>query len=239
MAINKPAGMLCHPSPGYWDHGTVVHALGGRIPAKMQKHRESYTGEDDSFIPRAIVHRLDKGTTGVLLVAKSPAAEQSLTEQFKGRSMKKRYVAVLLGHPGGSSRSSTIHVNEPIGRDPARPGKMIVTADGKVAKSVVRVHAYSEERDLSLVTVELLTGRQHQIRVHCAHLGAAVADDADYAEGSALQAFRKVFKKLPSKRPLLHCWRMQLAHPTRAQEPLTVRAPLPPDMRSVLARLWP
>lgn len=238
LAISKPAGMLCHPSPGYWDHGTVTHALEGRLPAKMLEHRESYTGEADSFIPRAVVHRLDKGTTGVMLLAKTPEAEAHLASQFKGRSMKKRYVAVLLGRPSEKAGLAKIVVDAPIGRDHDRPGKVKIAADGKAAKSVVYVHAYSAALGLSLVTVDLLTGRQHQIRAHCAHLGAPLAGDDDYAGPKALAKFRKALGATAGARPLLHCWSMRLAHP-QTEAPLTVEAPLPPDMRELIAHAFP
>jgi len=209
-----------------------------RLSSEMMQHRESYTGEADSFIPRAIVHRLDKGTTGVLLLARSPEAEAGLTAQFKKRSLKKRYIALLLGHPGGDARNSEVSIEEPIGNDPNRPGKYVVSPSGKWAHSVIHLHAYDEEQDVSLVSVELHTGRPHQIRIHCAHLGAPVANDDDYADRTLIEAFRKRHKGLPKKRPLLHDWRMEFSHPVTGT-PLTALAALPPDMASVVARLWP
>lgn len=249
MVISKPAGLLCHPSPGFWDHGTVVHALQGRIPPAMMKERTASTGEKDSIIPRAIVHRLDRGTTGVMLVAKSPRAERHLAAHFKGRSAKKRYVALLAGLPRPPSGrhdgpAHRIYVSLPIGRDPDRPGKMRVVEaaglEGKTAQSVVHVHAHSAAHGLSLVTVELLTGRQHQIRVHTAALGAPVANDDGYGDWESNEALRAAHGPFMRGRPLLHAWSMAVAHPAGPPTPeLSVRAPLPTDMREVVQRVWP
>ena len=254
VAINKPAGLLCHPSPGYWEHGTVVHELAARqrlpgfspIPPEMLGERQSYTGEADSVIPRAIVHRLDRGTTGLMLIAKTAQAEAHLAQQFKGRTTRKKYVALLHGRlrdTGGAGRATPrqpgeIFVDAPIGRDPARPGKMKVDGDGsKTAQSVVHAHAYCASSRVALVSVDLLTGRQHQIRIHCAHLGAAVANDEAY--GTDVAGFRQALGPLPRSRPLLHAWSMAVPHPSSARGTLEVRAPLPDDMLRVVARLWP
>ena len=112
LAINKPAGLLCHPSPGFWDRGTVVHALPTRqrlpgfspLSPEMLGERRSNTGEADSVIPRAIVHRLDRGTTGLMVLAKTARAEAHLAAQFKGRTTRKAYVALLHGAPSGGDR---------------------------------------------------------------------------------------------------------------------------------------
>lgn len=253
VAINKPAGLLCHPSPGFWEQGTVVHELEGRqrlpgfspIPTEMMQARQSSTGESDSFIPRAIVHRLDRGTTGLMLIAKTPSAEAHLTQQFKGRSTRKRYVAILSGKPRGAASAGRIPVDVALERDPLRPGKMQVAAargQGKPASSVVHVHAHDAASGLSLVTVELLTGRQHQIRVHCQHLGAPLANDEDYCGAERLRAFRAQHGSAFGRgRPLLHAWALQVAHPdpARAAAPLAVRAPLPPSLAALVGQAWP
>ena len=255
IAINKPAGLLCHPSPGFWNAGTVVHHLSTReqtagyseIGPHMLEARLSHTGEDDSFIPRAIVHRLDRGTTGLMLVAKTELAETQLTNQFKQRSLSKRYVALLCGRPrtaaAGTSAShgrvaaelggAILRVDAPIDRDPSRPGKMVVNGSGKAARSVVHVHAVSSTgpRELTLVTVELLTGRQHQIRVHCAQvLGAPLANDDAYGGERTPGA--------PKNRPLLHAWSMEVPPPATG-ELLSMRAPLPDDMSALLREHFP
>ena len=254
LVISKPQGMLCHPSPGFWDHGTVVHALGKRsrlagfsvIPEEMMQPRQGYTGEADSVIPRAIVHRLDRGTTGLMVIAKTPLAEAHFAQAFKLRTTRKRYVAVLSGRPNGGigavveEGGALIRVSAPIDRDPARPGKMLVAPSGKAAQSVVHVHAWSAASRVSLVSVDLLTGRQHQIRVHCAHLGAPLANDEAYSTPDEVRKLRASLGPLPRNRPLLHAWSMEVAHPDQAcGTPLSVRAPLPADMESVIGRLWP
>jgi 23S rRNA pseudouridine1911/1915/1917 synthase len=279
VAINKPAGLLAHPSPGYWDHGTVVHALESRervqgyspIGSHMLEARQSYTGEADSFIPRAIVHRLDKGTTGLMLIAKTEPAEAHLAEHFKRRTAPKTYIALLRGKPRadavdgvshgdpaardrGATAAAALHVNASIGRDPERPGKMRVAEDGKAARSVVRMHGWRE--GISLVSVDIYSGRQHQIRVHCAHLSAPILDDDAY--GSAIpQDLRARLGLAPMRgrgrpRPLLHAWAMQVTWPPPGGSHVTAHtgtgappgnlhlsAPLPADMRAIVRQLWP
>ena len=256
IAINKPVGLLCHPSPGFWDHGTVVHALGGRertsgyseIDARMLEARQSYTGEADSFIPRAIVHRLDRGTSGLMLIAKTELAELRLAEQFKRRTTAKTYIALLCGTPRDAAFASCqrvdaldggarLRVEAPIDRDSSRPGKMVVGPGGKQATTIVHVHGHSTSgrRELCLVSVELLTGRQHQIRVHCAQcLGAPLANDDAYG-GARIAG-------VPKNRPLLHAWSMRVPHPANAETgapSLDVQAPLPQDMLALIAEHFP
>jgi len=237
----------------------VTHMLADRqrlpsysaVPAEMLEARQSYTGEDDSFIPRAVVHRLDRGTTGALLLAKSSVAEAHFAAQFKGRTTQKRYVALLQGRPSvqhndGVSISiqpdSGLHVSAPIGRDPTRPGKMKVDKQGKAAYSVVYMHAYSSEEDLCLVSVELLSGRTHQIRVHCAEcLGAPLINDEMYDMAERVAAARRRFHSVTSLargRPLLHAWSLQLPH-LGSMGTLAVRAPLPADMCALIESAWP
>ena len=152
--------------------------------------RQSATGEDDSFIPRAIVHRLDRGTTGLMIVAKTADAEAHLTEQFKARTTRKRYVALVCGRrpaAAGAKDAPTagalptaattleadtpmevngsLEVNAALEKDPSRPGKMRVASagEGKAARSILTLHGYDKEECVGLLTVELLTGRQHQV----------------------------------------------------------------------------
>ncbi|CAJ1331826.1 unnamed protein product [Effrenium voratum] len=238
LAISKPFGVLAHPSPGFWHKGTMAHALVERVPEEMLQERGNHN-EWDSFIPRCIVHRLDAGTTGVMVIAKSPLAEKGLTAQLRAADMllghssgKKVYVAVLLGHPGGSQCITALGK---IGRNPQNPKVWAVTADGKPAKTVFRVHAFSKKHGLSLVTAEIFTGRTHQIRVHAAHLGSPVANDHLYTQ--------KRFElpslgRLPERRQLLHAWLLDLEHPD-TQRRILLRAALPPDMAGVVQRVWP
>eukprot|EP00929_Paragymnodinium_shiwhaense_P053987 TRINITY_DN27063_c0_g1_i1.p1 TRINITY_DN27063_c0_g1~~TRINITY_DN27063_c0_g1_i1.p1 ORF type:complete len:401 (-),score=95.81 TRINITY_DN27063_c0_g1_i1:165-1367(-) len=258
LAINKPAGLLCHPSPGFWDKGTVYHELEGReqidgfseIPAEMLEARQSYTGEHDSFIPRAIVHRLDRGTTGLMILAKTPGAEEALTEQFKQRTLNKRYVALLAGLLDIDSANAQgvgevkvegkkVHIDAPIDRDDSRPGKMKVGWYGKPAQSILRIHARSEAAKATLVSVKLLSGRTHQIRVHCSFLGASLVNDDMYCDFNAVREWRSWSKALLRGRPLLHAWSLEVPHPKASRGDLAVQAPLPPDMASCIKELWP
>merc|ERR1712008_513876 len=263
LALSKPAGVLSHPSPGYWDGGTVAHSLVGRISEEMLCQRPGH-GEKDSMIPRAIVHRLDKGTTGVMVVAKTLEAEKALSDVLRvgkkdsssnmGRA-RKVYVALLTGCPnehfsefGGSPEGMSkipqcLTVNASIGYDPSDPKRRAVVPDGQAATSVVHVHRHSPVgRGIALVTVELLTGRMHQIRVHCAHGGMPVVGDGVYGDRRSNVALRKslgttVLSKT-SQRPLLHAWALDLPHPVDGK-PLSLRAALPDDMSRVVAELWP
>lgn len=257
LAIDKPAGMLSHPSPGFWTHGTVAHALAlpplaGRIPKAMLEERKASSGEKDSVIPRAVVHRLDRGTTGLMLLAKTPRAEAHLAAQFRARGAKKRYVALLHNLPrlrataaagGGAPAAHRLYVDAPIGRDAQRPGAMCVLPlpEGKSAVSVFHVHAHCAQRALSLVSVELHTGRQHQIRVHAARvLGAPVANDETYGERPAVERLRCEFGNLGRGRPLLHSWALDVPHPNPAATGgLSLRCPLPADMLQIIQRAWP
>lgn len=239
--VDKEAGVLCHPSPGFWTQGTVAHRLGSIVPPEMLAERAGH-GERDSVIPRAIVHRLDKGTTGCMAVARTPAAERSLADQFRHRGARKTYAALLRGLPRVPTRGGPAHrlcLDGPIGPDPARTGRMCVRSDGKPARSVVHVHAHDTVSGLSAVTVDLHTGRQHQIRVHCAHAGAPVANDVAY-DGDAAAVARLASRwALPHGRPLLHSWRLVLAHPRPGEQQVEAAALLPDDMRRVVDDLWP
>lgn len=156
------------------------------------------------------------------------------------RLSKKTYAAVLLGCPEGSHRARRLCVDAALGRDALDPRRIAVKPDGQAASSIVNVHRHSERYGATLVTVELLTGRMHQIRVHCAHLGAPVVGDVVYGNRQKDAAFQAALRSsLPTRRPLLHAWALELPHPRQGKEPLSLRAPLPKDMRGVIAQLWP
>ena len=164
LAVAKPFGVLAHPSPGYWEKGTVAHAVVGKVPPEMLEERGNHN-EWDSFIPRCIVHRLDAGTTGVMVLAKCMSAERHLAQQMRAVDLmyhapigKKIYVSLLLGHPGGPQRKSDVTVAGSIGRHPKIGRSWAVVPDGKPAKTIIRVHAFSKEHAMSLVTAELRHG---------------------------------------------------------------------------------
>lgn len=258
LALGKPAGMLSHASPGFWTHGTVAHALllpplAGRIPQPMLEESKASAAGKDSVVPRAMVHTLDRGTTGVMLLAKTPRAEAHLAAQFRARGAKKRYVAVLHALPrlegrraaaaGAAATAHRLYVDAPVGRDPERAGGMCLLPppDGRSAVSVFHVHAHCAARALSLVSVELHTARQQQVRVHAARvLGAPVANDETYGERAAVERLRSEFGGLGRGRPLLHAWSLEVPHPNpAAASGLSLRCPLPADMLQIIERAWP
>ncbi len=211
LIVNKPAGLVVHPAPGNWT-GTLVNALVWRF------QQAGPSGQD---VPRAgIVHRLDKDTSGLLLVAKTAAAHTALAKQLKARTIRRRYLALVDGHLPLDAGT----VNAPIGRHQTHRKEMTVRAlGGRHAVTHYRVlkryrRAVSDGgRELilaySLLEVSLDTGRTHQIRVHLAHLGYPVMGDPTYGKRSG--AF---WHALGIMRQLLHAWRLQFRHPVLRRE---------------------
>jgi 23S rRNA pseudouridine1911/1915/1917 synthase len=208
LVVDKPAGMAVHPSRGH-STGTLVHALLGHGLAG---------GED--FRP-GVVHRLDKDTTGLLVVAKSAEVHRRLVAMMRQRAVDRCYLALV--HGRFSCESGTIEA--PVGRDPVRRKSMTV---GGVAAREARTHFRVLEQfsDFSLVEARLETGRTHQIRVHFLAIGHPVAGDPTYARRDALGLGRQ----------FLHSYRLSFAHPMTGKA-LEVEAPLPADLADVLARL--
>ncbi len=206
LVIDKPAGLVVHPGSGNWA-GTLLNALLHHAPGNAK-------------LPRAgIVHRLDKDTSGLLVVAKTEAAQLELVRQLQARSVKRTYLALARGRVAGEGR-----VDKPIGRHPVQRTKMAVVASGKPAVTHFRVR----ERFAShtLLECDLETGRTHQIRVHLAAIGHPLEGDPVYAgRGEAL---------LP--RQALHAWQLAFDHP-RTGERVRFESPLPADLSALLARL--
>lgn len=215
LAINKTPGMVVHPAVGNWT-GTLVNALLGRESGKF--------GEMDPLRP-GIVHRLDKDTSGCLVVAKTPQALTKLSDAFAERKTSKTYLAVVWGHlipKEGEIRNR-------IDRHPVdRKRRTVVTEGGKEAHSAYKVlrEGFIGGIPASLVEVRIFTGRTHQIRVHMSFIGHPLAGDEMY--GGA--------KRLPASRQMLHAWKLTLPHPDTG-EPLSLEAPLPEDFASYLAGL--
>ena len=216
MVINKPVGLVVHPGSGNWN-GTLLNALLHHAP-------------ELKTVPRAgIVHRLDKDTSGLLVVAKTIAAQTHLVRQLQARSVKREYLALVWGElrHGGT-------VDEPIDRHPVQRVKMAVVENGKHAVT----HYQIEEIFLgcTLLRCRLETGRTHQIRVHLAHIKHPLVGDRVYLKGAqkCLPEFRMLLNGFP--RQALHATRLALEHPGSG-ETMEWYAPLPQDMELLLQQL--
>jgi len=215
VVIDKPAGMVVHPAPGNWT-GTLVNALKGR--------GETLSSTDDPT-REGIVHRLDKETSGLLLVAKTDRAHRSLGAAMAQRTISRRYAVMCWGHLA----EELVTVDRPIARDPRDRKRMAVLATGKPAKTTfVRLARYDPGE---LLRAHLYTGRTHQIRVHLASIGHPVIGDDTYGGGGG----RKLVA-LPPKRHFLHAAWLLFKHPVTGEE-IDVRSPLPEDLRTALVRV--
>lgn len=218
IVVDKPAGLVVHPGAGN-STGTLVNAILAHCP-----DLQGIGGE----IRPGIVHRLDKDTSGVLVIAKHDHAIRALQAQFKQRSVRKRYLALAIGDLTPDSGI----IEAPIGRHPAHRQKMAVTPHGRAARTRWRVlmrYRDGRGRSYTLVEVGLHTGRTHQIRVHMAWLGYPLVGDAVYGPAHP---------PLEAPRQFLHARDLSFVHPTSGQD-LMFRAPLPQDLRDVLALLTP
>ncbi|MGC8839681.1 MAG: RluA family pseudouridine synthase [Anaerolineae bacterium] len=211
VLLNKPPGEVVHPAPGH-STGTLVQAL--------LAHCTDLTGVGGRLRP-GIVHRLDKDTSGVLLVAKNDRAFRALQEQFKAREVRKFYLVLVHGHP----RAPAGRIEAPIGRDPHSRQRMAVVPGGRPA--VTRYRVLRTVGPYTLVLAQPVTGRTHQVRVHLAFLGHPVAGDTLYGPRRA---------SFPFPRQFLHAWCLGFRHPSTG-EWMEVRAPLSADLRAVLRAL--
>ncbi|MFQ5579983.1 MAG: RluA family pseudouridine synthase [Nitrospiria bacterium] len=215
LIVNKPAGMVVHPAPGH-DQGTLVHAL--------LHHCRDLPGIGGRERP-GIVHRLDKETSGVMVVAKTDLAHQRLSKQFKAHTIARRYLALVCG----IIRKKEGRIVLAIGRDRADRKKISArTARPRASETVFVVRERLKEA--TLLKVYPKTGRTHQIRVHMAHLGHPVLGDKVY--GGKLG--RK--PELPCPRQMLHAEVLGFVHPV-SQEQMNFSAPIPPDMQTALEAL--
>ncbi len=214
LVVNKPAGLVVHPAPGHWQ-GTLVNALLAR--------GDHYGGIAGVARP-GIVHRLDRDTSGLLIVARNDAAQQAVMAQLKARRVRKTYLALAQGSVG----AAVGRIEAPIGRDPRDRKRMAVVPDGRASTTGYRVR--ERFRDWTLLELDLVTGRTHQIRVHLAALGHPVAGDAVYGTGTARRGPDGL------ERLFLHAWRLELVSPSSATL-VRVEAPLPPALEGVLAAL--
>jgi 23S rRNA pseudouridine1911/1915/1917 synthase len=214
IVVDKPAGLVVHPGAGHRE-GTLVGGLLARFPELAS------VGEPDR---PGIVHRLDRGTSGLLVVARTPAAYDDLVAQLAGRTVERRYVALVLGVP--EPRAGV--VDAPIGRSPRDPTRMAVSATGRPARTHYRVEqAFGLPVPAARLTCRLETGRTHQVRVHLAAIGHPVVGDARYGGERAA---------LPVPRPCLHAARLGFRHPSTG-EAMAFESPVPDDLEEVLLRL--
>ena len=223
LVVDKPAGLVVHPGAGRAT-GTLVNALLHRV------HDLSGIG---GVVRPGIVHRLDRGTSGLLVVAKDDASHLALSRQFSGRTVDKEYLAVVLGVP----RAVEGTIDVPIGRDPVHRKRMSVRAPrGRAARSTYRlVEAFD---GAALLRVRIATGRTHQIRVHLSALGHPVAGDRTYG-GRRRPASRRPEARAALEaltRPALHAARLAFTHPSSGER-VSFESPLPEDLQALLAAL--
>jgi 23S rRNA pseudouridine1911/1915/1917 synthase len=212
--IDKPAGMIVHPGVGN-ETGTLVSAMLTLWPeiAKMNTNEKR----------AGIVHRLDKDTSGLLVIAKNDVSRRKLMEQFQSRTVEKTYLALLEKQPP----TQIGRVEAPIARDPNQRKRMAVVRGGKPAITEYTVIERDFSGEQALVRVNLLTGRTHQIRVHMAFIGAPIVGDVIYG-------FRK--QRLKLKRHFLHAANLAFDHP-RTGERMRFESPLPAGLTNVLEKL--
>jgi 23S rRNA pseudouridine1911/1915/1917 synthase len=216
VVVNKPAGLVVHPAQGHTG-GTLVNALLARYPDLAAL---ALTDSDTAARP-GIVHRLDRDTSGLMIVARNAAALRQLQQQFKARSVEKIYLALVFGQPEAAEGI----IDVPLGRDPRFRQKIAPRPDGKPARTHYRI---IEDFGLySLLEIGLETGRTHQIRVHLAWLKCPVVGDTVYGRKK---------NALGLKRQFLHAWKLRFRHP-RTGETIQLEAPLDAHLQAILSRL--
>jgi 23S rRNA pseudouridine1911/1915/1917 synthase len=222
LIVNKPAGVVVHPAPGHAT-GTLVHAL--------LAHCQSEHGLETSLsgiggVQRpGIVHRLDKDTSGALVIAKTDQAHQNLQAQIQAKTARREYLGIVYGKP----RSETGSIDKPIGRQMGDRKKMAIVSEEKGGRAAL-THWEVKQRlgNFTLMYFRLETGRTHQIRVHCADMGFPIVGDPLYSRG------REIGVNLTGQ--VLHAWRLKVQHPNTA-EWIQVEAPLPQEFLKVLRSL--
>ena len=209
VVTDKPAGMVVHPAPGH-ETGTLVHALLGLGGEWSAAGGETRPG---------IVHRLDKGTSGLIVAARNDVSHRALAAQLSNRTLSRTYLAIVQGRVKGDSGE----LEGPIGRHPRERKRMAVVAGGRFART--RYQVVERRRTHTLLRCELDTGRTHQIRVHLAAIGHPVAGDTEYGG-----------REPGVERPMLHAWRLRLRHPRTGVE-MSFEAAPPADFDELWARV--
>ncbi|WP_028387636.1 23S rRNA pseudouridine(1911/1915/1917) synthase RluD [Legionella fairfieldensis] len=219
LIINKPAGLVVHPGAGNRQH-TLVNGLLHHAP-------------DLHYLPRAgIIHRLDKDTTGLLVVAKTLTAHTQLIRQMQNREIQRRYLTLVQGHLISGGEIDTFY-----GRHPRNRLKMAVCTQGRQAVTLYSIRKHYQ--DMTLLEVQLLTGRTHQIRVHMAYINHPVIGDPLYGgrlriPSLASDELKEILRQF--RRQALHAWKLSFLHPEN-NETLTFEAPLPDDFQLLLSTL--
>jgi 23S rRNA pseudouridine1911/1915/1917 synthase len=213
LVVNKPAGMVAHPSPGHYS-GTLVHAALAHAP-----EMEGVGGE----LRPGVVHRLDRDTSGLILLAKNDAAHRKLQNQFHDRQVRKTYLALVDGHPP----TPTGRIEAPIGRNTSHRQLMTIVEAAKGREAVTEYCTLETFAQHTLLEVHPLTGRTHQIRLHLKFIGCPVTGDTVYG---------KKHSTLPIGRHFLHAARLTIILPGETS-PRTFEAPLPADLQAALEML--
>lgn len=221
IVVDKPAGLVVHPAAGNPD-GTLVNAL-------LHHCRGQLSGIGGVARP-GIVHRIDKDTSGLLVVAKTDKAHEGLAAQFSAHSIDRRYIAIVNGRPSPASGS----VNSWMGRSSHDRKKMAVQHEGKGKHAITHYKVEEGLNDAALVECRLETGRTHQVRVHMAHIGHPLVGDPVY--GRPRKGLRPILEKLGFHRQALHAARLGFIHPVN-RNALTFQSEIPDDMQELLRHL--
>ena len=221
LVVDKPAGMVVHPAAGNAD-GTLVNALLHHCAGRL-------SGIGGVARP-GIVHRIDKNTSGLLVVAKTDRAHEGLSAQFARHSIERRYKAVVAGLP--SPLLGT--VNAPLARSTANRKKMAIVEGGRGKRAVTHYRVLEPLRDAALVECRLETGRTHQVRVHMTSIGHPLLGDPTY--GGIRKAHRELLKRLNFERQALHAAELGFIHPVTS-ETLSFKSAVPSDMQELLSAL--
>lgn len=216
LMINKPAGMVVHPAPGH-DSGTLVHAL-------LAHCGDQLTGVGGVQRP-GIVHRLDKNTTGAMVVAKTENALHHLQQQIQAKTARREYLGLVNGVP----KEERGTINQPVGRHPKQRKKMaVLPVEQGGRKAITHWKVVERMGNYTLMHFQLETGRTHQIRVHSLFMGCPMVGDPDYGSGKSLGV------KVPGQ--ALHAFRLTLAHPV-TEEKIVGEAALPESMEKLILRM--
>ena len=213
MVLNKPAGMVVHPSAGH-SEGTLVHAVLAHTPGIEGVGGEQRPG---------IVHRLDKDTSGLILLAKNDSTHRWLQDQFKMRVVKKVYIALVDGQPPTQKG----RIDAPIGRDTAHRKKMAITTINKGREAVTDYFTLQQYASHTLIEAHPHTGRTHQIRIHLSFIGCPIVGDLLYGHKNST---------IPMKRHFLHAKKITIQIPGE-DTPRTFEAPLPSDLEAIIKQL--